>query len=98
MAVWKRGAPPRAVTMPVVDAAGADGGVAEVDDGVPGGSRAARAARTATVLPAPTSPVMTPSACSVMHQLIRATASAWAAWRCSIPGARSRPNGIRVKP
>ena len=34
----------------------------------------------------------------VMHQLIRATASLWEAWRCSMPGARSRPKGMRVKP
>jgi hypothetical protein len=33
-----------------------------------------------------------------MHQLIRATASLWEAWRCSMPGARSRPKGMRVKP
>ncbi|EUA27889.1 hypothetical protein I553_9240 [Mycobacterium xenopi 4042] len=32
------------------------------------------------------------------HQVMRATASPWPAWRCSIPGARSRPNGIRVNP
>src|SRR6266498_4383182 len=62
------------------------------------GSRAARAARTATVLPAPTSPVITPRACSVTVQVIRTTASLWAAWRCSMAGARSRPNGSRVKP
>ena len=65
----------------VVDAADADGGVAEVDEGVPGGVQGARAARRATVFPAPTSPVMTPRACSLMHQLIRAAASAWAPWR-----------------
>ena len=46
----------------VQDAADADGGVGEVDDGVPGGVQAARAARMATVFPAPTSPVMTPMA------------------------------------
>ena len=28
-----------------------------------------------------------------MHQPIRATASAWAVWRCSICGASARPNG-----
>jgi hypothetical protein len=61
-------------------------------------SRDARAARRATVFPAPTSPVITPRACSLMHQLIRAAASAWAAWRCSMPGARSRRNGILVNP
>ena len=31
-----------------------------------------------------------------MHQRIRATASAWPAWRCSIEGARSRRNGVEV--
>jgi hypothetical protein len=82
----------------VVDAADADGGVTQVDEGVREGSRLARAARRATVLPAPTSPVITPRACSLMHQLIRAAASAWAAWRCSMPGARSRPKGILVNP
>ena len=51
------------------------------------GSRSARAARTATVLPAPTSPVTTPRARWLMHQPIRATASAWAVCRCSICGA-----------
>src|SRR5207237_409830 len=38
------------------------------------GSRLARAARRATVLPAPTSPVMTPRACSLMHPAVRAAA------------------------
>ena len=47
----------------VVDAADPDGRVREVDDGVAVGSRAASAARTATVFPAPTSPVMTPIRC-----------------------------------
>src|SRR3954451_15078730 len=61
-------------------------------------SSAAGAARTATVLPAPTSPVITPRACCSMHQPIRATASAWVPWRCSIEGASGRPNGILVKP
>lgn len=62
------------------------------------GSRAAVAARIATVLPAPTSPVMTPMACWSTHQVIRATASAWVEWRCSIAGVSERPKGIRVKP
>ena len=35
-------------------------------------SSAAMAARAATVLPAPTSPVTTPRACSSMHQAMRA--------------------------
>ena len=42
------------------------------------GSSPASAARTATVFPAPTSPVITPRARSVTHQPIRATASPWA--------------------
>jgi hypothetical protein len=54
--------------------------------------------RTATVFPAPTSPVTTPIERSPMHQEMRATASLWEAWRCSIPGARSRPKGVRVNP
>src|SRR5664279_1539324 len=61
-------------------------------------SNAAVAARIATVFPAPTSPVMTPMWCCSMHQVIRATASAWERCWCSIPGARFRPNGILVNP
>ena len=61
-------------------------------------SSSARAARTATVLPAPTSPVITPMAASSTHQAMRATASAWPGWRCSMEGARSLVNGVRVKP
>ena len=62
------------------------------------GSRPATAARTATVLPAPTSPVTTPSADSTTQKLMRAMASAWA-WR----GNRSLagmdlPNGVRARP
>src|ERR1700761_6752993 len=62
------------------------------------GSRPARTVRTETVLPAPTSPVMTPMARSLTHQVMRATASLWAACRCSMPGARLRPKGMRVNP
>src|SRR5659263_536610 len=61
-------------------------------------SSPANAARSATVLPAPTSPVITPSAVSLMHQRIRATASACPPWRCSIAGARSRRNSGAVEP
>src|SRR6266542_3292799 len=62
------------------------------------GSRPATAARTATVFPAPTSPVTTPSADSTTQKLIRAIASPWA-WRAN----RSRagidlPNGVRARP
>ncbi|ETW26474.1 hypothetical protein MGAST_18570 [Mycobacterium gastri 'Wayne'] len=46
----------------------------------------------------PTSPVITPMRRSATHQPMRATASLWALWRCSMPGARSRPNGMREKP
>src|SRR5215472_13738161 len=48
------------------------------------GSIEARAARTATVFPVPTSPVMTPRVFSVMVQVMRAAASAWEAWRCGV--------------
>src|SRR5512132_3033462 len=44
------------------------------------GSSAATAARAATVLPAPTSPVTTPMARSLISQAMRATASAWPRW------------------
>ena len=43
----------------VVDAAGADGRVGDVDQVVAGGFGTAVAARAATVLPTPTSPVIT---------------------------------------
>ena len=49
-----------------------DGRVAEIDDGVAAGVDAGQCARTATVLPAPTSPVTTPITRSSMHQVIRA--------------------------
>src|SRR5439155_14373395 len=62
------------------------------------GSRPARTVRTETVLPAPTSPVTTPMERSLMHQEMRATASLWEVCRCSMPGARSRPNGMRLNP
>src|SRR2546430_14459017 len=62
------------------------------------GSRPARTVRTDTVLPAPTSPVTTPMERSLMHQEMRATPSLWEVCRCSMPGARSRPNGVRLNP
>ena len=49
-------------------------------------SRPAKTVRTETVLPGPTSPVITPRAFSVTVQVIRAAASPWAAWRSSMPG------------
>src|SRR5215469_7361442 len=62
------------------------------------GSRPATAARTATVLPAPTSPVMTPSRVSSMQKLIRAVAWAWA-WRANRSlAAIAFPNGVRASP
>src|SRR4051794_39576025 len=62
------------------------------------GSRPATAARTATVLPAPASPEMTPSKVSVMQKLIRAVAWAWA-WRANrSPAAIALPNGVRASP
>jgi hypothetical protein len=57
------------------------------------GSRPATAARSATVLPAPTSPVTTPRADSTTQKLIRAIASAWA-WRANRSrAAMDLPNG-----
>src|SRR5215831_637943 len=62
------------------------------------GSRPATAARTATVLPAPTSPVMTPSRASPMQKLIRAVAWAWA-WRANRSlAAIAFPHGVRASP
>src|SRR4029453_10693192 len=58
-----------------------------------GGSRPATAARTATVFPAPTSPVMTPSRIWSMQKLIRAVAWAWA-WRANrAPRGAPFPHG-----
>src|SRR4029453_4234705 len=62
------------------------------------GSRPATAARTATVFPAPTSPVMTPSRIWSMQKLIRAVAWAWA-WRANrSPAPIPLPNGWRASP
>src|SRR3974390_1761671 len=62
------------------------------------GSRPATAARAATVLPAPTSPVMTPSRIWSMQKLIRAVAWAWA-WRANRSlAAIAFPNGVRASP
>src|SRR5438270_13947541 len=62
------------------------------------GSSPATAARTATVFPAPTSPVMTPSRIWSMQKLIRAVAWAWA-WRANrSPAAIALPNGVRASP
>src|SRR5258708_35806128 len=62
------------------------------------GSRPATAARAATVLPAPTSPVITPSRVSVMQKLIRAVAWAWACRANRSPAAIALPNGVRASP
>src|SRR5256885_5775090 len=62
------------------------------------GSSPATAARTATVFPAPTSPVITPSRIWSMQKLIRAVAWAWA-WRANrSPAAIAFPNGGRASP
>src|SRR5437868_12565956 len=62
------------------------------------GSSPATAARTATVFPAPTSPVITPSRISTTQKLIRAVAWAWA-WRANrSPAAIAFPNGVRASP
>src|SRR5229473_3376806 len=62
------------------------------------GSRAATAARSATVLPAPTSPVTTPRADSTTQKLIRAIASACAARPDRSFAGMDLPNGVRVRP
>src|SRR2546421_488473 len=62
------------------------------------GSSPATAARTATVFPAPTSPVITPSRIWSMQKLIRAVAWAWA-WRANRAlAAIAFPNGGRASP
>src|ERR1019366_5718825 len=62
------------------------------------GSRPATAARSATVLPAPTAPVTTPSADSTTQKRIRAIASA-CAWRANRSlAAMDLPNGVRARP
>src|SRR5258705_4019887 len=62
------------------------------------GSSPATAARTATVFPAPTSPVITASRIWSMQKLIRAVAWAWA-WRANrSPAAIALPNGVRASP
>src|SRR5438552_5857046 len=62
------------------------------------GSSPATAARTATVVPAPTSPVITPSRIWSMQKLIRAVAWAWA-WRANRSlAAIALPNGVRASP
>src|SRR5438552_1431575 len=56
------------------------------------------AARSATVLPTPTSPVMTPSNDSPMQKRMRATASWWLARSHSWLAGMLLLNGVRVKP
>src|SRR6266571_3182772 len=56
------------------------------------------AARNATVLPTPTSPVMTPSNDSPMQKRMRATASWWLARSHSWLAGIVLLNGVRVKP
>src|SRR3972149_6297038 len=62
------------------------------------GSSDDRAARAATVLPVPPSPVMTPRADSAMQWRIRATASSWGALVNSSDGAGDLPKGGRGEP
>src|SRR6266851_2968479 len=56
------------------------------------------AARKATVLPTPTSPVMTPSSDSLIQKRMRATASWWLARSHSWLAGMVLLNGVRVKP
>src|SRR6516162_2818248 len=62
------------------------------------GSRPATAARAATVFPAPTSPVITPSRVWSMQKLIRAVAWAWACRANRSLAAIAFPNGVRASP
>jgi hypothetical protein len=83
----------------VVDAADADGGVGQVDDGVPGGIQGGqRRPRGGGLAGADLAGDDAEGPISATDQVIRAVASPCAAWRCSMPGARSRPNGMRVNP
>src|SRR6266545_4194516 len=56
------------------------------------------AARTATVLPTPTSPVMTPNNDSAMQKRMRATASWWLARSHNLLAGMVFENGMREKP
>jgi hypothetical protein len=82
----------------VVDAAGADHGVGQVDDGEPGGVEGRDAGAGGEVLPAPTSPVTTPMAVSSISQRSRATASLWVRAAKICDGAIERENGVRDSP
>ena len=82
----------------VVDAAGADGGVAEVDDGVPDLVESGEGGADGDGLAGAYFAGDHAEGAFGAHQLMRATASAWEPCRCSMPGARSRPNGMRVNP
>src|SRR5487761_135589 len=62
------------------------------------GASPATAARTATVFPAPTSPVITPSRIWSMQKLIRAVAWAWACRANRSPAGIAFPNGVRASP
>src|SRR5579859_4818522 len=62
------------------------------------GSSPATAARTATVFPAPTSPVITPSRIWSMQKPIRAVAWAWACRANRSLAAMDLPNGVRASP
>lgn len=97
-AAWKRATPPRAATIPAYMPRSPTPGVPRYTTVCREASSPATAARAATVLPDPHSPVTTPMARSAMHHWMRATASAWLRWACSTPGASVLANGMREKP
>jgi hypothetical protein len=82
----------------VVDSADAGGGVADVDDGVPGRVDAGQGGAGGDGLAGADLAGDDAEVFSVMVQVMRAAAWAWAACRCSRAGARSRPNGIWLNP
>ena len=81
-----------------MDAADADVGVGEVDEGVAGCVQAVDGGPEGRGLPAPTSPVITPSPRAEMSQRSRATASLQAAEENRAGTGMSLVNGMRVKP
>jgi hypothetical protein len=81
-----------------VQAALADAGVGQVDDGVADRVQAGDGGAGGDGLAGADLAGDTPMARSLISQVMRATASAWPRWGCSIEGARSRPKGVRPKP
>jgi hypothetical protein len=81
-----------------VETALADHGVGQVDDGVADGVEAGDGGAGGDGLAGADLAGDHPQARSPISQLMRATASAWVRWRCSMLGARSRPKGMRLKP